>query len=398
MERAHPAASRIRQALLTQACQQLIKRNVRCRHGFTRCVMPDSVAHAILWCRPNVSNFPLSYKLSWLPRFLMPSLVSDARGFSAAGAVLMPPPERSVRLAFVGDISAVANRGLPAFDPAISDLLRSADLVIGNCESPVVERPYAPVGSWLGTRHAMTEDFLAGTLAAAGIGREKLVLSLANNHALDQGMAGFTETVTALDRLGIRSIGRAGSPVERLGVGPLAIGLAASTLWRNGSEADFTGRVSMAGDPTAWAVEPENVDLLCVLPHWDWEFRHFPRAETRALAKRMATHGAGLVVGGHAHVVQPVGRIGKTVCAYGLGDFLGTAFARQPWPGRIGGILTVDVSADAETRGALAAYGMHFFFRLRDGRRERLVPVEALEGAMREKVASRLAAIFGEKP
>ncbi|TIU44539.1 MAG: metallophosphatase, partial [Mesorhizobium sp.] len=89
---------------------------------------------------------------------------------------------------------------------------------------------------------------------------------------------------------------------------------------------------------------------------WDWEFRHFPRAGTRALARRLAGHGVGLIAGHHAHVVQPVQRIGEAIVAYGLGDFLGTAFARQPWPGRIGGIFIVDVSAEAQTRGRVAAY------------------------------------------
>ncbi|TIN40540.1 MAG: CapA family protein [Mesorhizobium sp.] len=342
-----------------------------------------------------MSNYPLSYKLSWLPRFLKPSLSGDRQGFApAAGIMIEPPPARTVRLAFVGDISAVANRSAPQCDPAIATLLGSADLVIGNCESPVVERPSAAMGTKLGTRHAMTERFLAEALAAVGISRDKLVLSLANNHALDQGVEGFDETVAALERLGIRSIGTAAGPVESLAVGPLTIGFAAFTLWRNAGAAAFAGRVSVQGEPARWP-RGAAVDLTCAVPHWDWEFRHFPQAETRALARRLAAQGVGLIAGHHAHVVQPVERIGKALVAYGLGDFLGTALARQPWPGRIGGILTVDISADAGTRGAIAAYRLHPFMRLRAGDHERLVPVEALEGALRQKVTARFVAVFG---
>ena len=196
-------------------------------------------------CRLRVSNYPLSYKLSWLPRFLKPSLSGDRQGFApAAGTMIEPPPARTVRLAFVGDISAVANRSAPQCDPAIATLLASADLVVGNCESPVVERPSAAMGTKLGTHHAMTERFLAEALAAVGISRDKLVLSLANNHVLDQGVEGFDETVAALERLGIRSIGTAAAgPVECLAVGPLTIGFAAFTLWRNAGAAVFAGRV-----------------------------------------------------------------------------------------------------------------------------------------------------------
>lgn len=339
-----------------------------------------------------MSNYPLSYKLSWLPRFLKPSLGGDGNGFAPmAGTLMEPPPGKTVRLAFIGDISAVANSRAPDCDPAIKELLGTADLVIGNCESPVVDRPSAVLGTKLGTHHAMSERFLAEALAAAGLAREKLVLSLANNHVLDQGVAGFEETVAALKRLGIRTIGLAADgPVQPVKVGPLDVGFAAFTLWRNADENLFAGRVSM--NPTGW--QRDHFDLLCAVPHWDWEFRHFPRAGTRALARRLAGQGVGLIAGHHAHVVQPVERIGGTMVAYGLGDFLGTALARQPWPGRIGGIFGVDVSADAGTRGVVASYRLHPFVRLRDGDHERLVPVKGLEGRMRDKVEGRLRAIF----
>jgi poly-gamma-glutamate synthesis protein (capsule biosynthesis protein) len=357
-----------------------------------------------------MSNFPIAYKLSWLPRLLRPSLGGDAHGFApASGTLMTPPPTGTVRLAFVGDISAVANRTVPACDPELAALLRSADLVVGNCESPVVERPRSALGTWLGTRHAMTERFLADALAAVGISREKLVLSLANNHALDQGTAGFEETLAALKRLGVRVVGLADEPVAKVvlsaqaisdrGGGALTIGFAAFTQWRNVGAKKFTSRVSMADGPANWPSGAANgIGLLCAVPHWDWEFRHFPRAATRALARKLVGQGVGLIAGGHAHVVQPIERIDGTLVAYGLGDFLGTALPRQPWPERIGAIMTVEVSAEAATRGAIAAWRMHFFMRRRERGRERLVAIEAVEGRLREKAERRLAAIFGGAP
>jgi len=342
-----------------------------------------------------VSNYPLSYKLSWLPRLLRPSLAGDRNGFAAPAATLLDPqPTRTVRLAFVGDISAVANRDAPECDPEIAALLSSADLVVGNCESPIVERPSAVIGTWLGTHHAMSERFLADALATAGIARDRLVLSLANNHALDQGIAGFEETLAALSRLGIRTIGTvAGGPIQHHAAGSLTIGFAAFTLWRNTDATPFEERIPMRA--AEWPRDAvSGIDLTCAVPHWDWEFRHFPQPATRALAGRLADRGVRLIVGHHAHVVQPIERIDGSVIAYGLGDFLGTAFARLPWPARIGSIFIVDVSADAATRGMIAAYKMHFFMRLRPGSHERLMPIEALDGALKQRVAARLATIF----
>jgi poly-gamma-glutamate synthesis protein (capsule biosynthesis protein) len=341
------------------------------------------------------SNYPLSYKLTWLPRFLKPSLGGGDGAFAPpAQALLRPMPASTVRLAFVGDISAVASRGLPIFDPVLAEVLSGADLIVGNCESPVVRRVTAKVGTGLGLRHAMTRSFLEGALEAAGVEARKLVLSLANNHALDQGADGFDETVATLGEMGIRPIGTvANGALTRIKAGPLTVGFAAFTQWRNASHEMFAGRVMM--DPDGWLNEGrEGIDLLVAVPHWDREFRHFPQAETRETARRLAAQGAGLIAGHHTHVVQPVERIGDSVAAYGLGDFLGTVFVRQPWPGRIGAILIADISTESETLGKVAAYRTQFFYRLREGAREQLLPLEALAGTMKNRVDARLAAIF----
>lgn len=342
------------------------------------------------------SNYPFSYKASWPARFLKPSLRGGISAPAPVEAVLLPRPEKSVRLAFVGDISAVANRRPPVCDAELKALLASADLVVGNCESPLVARPSARFGTRLGTHHAMTRAFLAGALEATGIAPERLVLSLANNHVLDQGIAGFDETLSALSALGIATIGTS-TVVTRVVVGPLTLGLVAFTQWRNAAAPDFAGRVAMAedffADGRGGLPGAQGVDLMCAVPHWDWEFRHFPRDQTQAWARRLAELGVGLVAGHHAHVVQPMARVGGMLVAYGLGDFLGTALARQPWPGRIGAILVAEVSADAVTRGQIAGYRLVPFMRLRDGERERLVPLGKVEGRSGVRARARWAAV-----
>ncbi len=341
-----------------------------------------------------MSNFPLSYRLSWLPRLLKPSLAGDTGDFGpmeqrwlAAGP--------TARLVFLGDISAVANAEPPEIDPALREVIAAADLVVANCESPLVEHQSFPLATRLGTRHAMTSVFLDEVIVAAGIDPAKLVLSLANNHVLDQDVAGFEETVSALQKLGIRTIGTAANGlVRRVELGSLTVGFLAFTQWRNASASGFAGSVTMADDIGGWRGHAGAVDLVCAVPHWDFEFRHFPRDETRALARRLAEEGAGLIVGGHAHVVQPVERFSGTLVAYGLGDFLGTALPWSPWPLRIGAMLAVEVSTDAATRGKIAAYRIVPFLRERQGRHERLIAMDAAEGSVAESVGGRLEQIF----
>jgi poly-gamma-glutamate synthesis protein (capsule biosynthesis protein) len=247
----------------------------------------------------------------------------------------------------------------------------------------------------------MTPAFLDGVMAAAGINPAKLVLSLANNHMLDQGGAGFEETVLVLAERGIQTIGTvAAGLVQRVEVGSLTIGFLAFTQWRNASEIEFAKRVTMANGIDGWRGQAAAGDLVCAAPHWDFEFRHFPQAQTRALARRLADEGVGLIVGGHAHVVQPVERIGESFAAYGLGDFLGTAVPRAPWPLRIGAILAVEISADGEAMGQVAAYRVVPFLREPQGRHERLLALDEAEGSPAAKAKRRLADIFaqGQKP
>lgn len=340
-----------------------------------------------------MSNFPLAYKLSWLPRLLKPSLKGDRHGYMPAeGTLLSPKPGRTKKLVFLGDISAVANKSAPEIDAGLRALIASADLVVANCESPVVDKPRRPFGTTIGTRHAMTARFLSETLHAAGVQPRRLILSLANNHMLDQGVEGYAETRAALAALGIPTIGGAeDGPVRIVELDGPTIAFAAFAQWWNVSRDDFDGRVMMLDDFARHdfaALRESRADLVCVLPHWDREFRHFPQHETRQLAGKLAGTGAGLIVGGHAHVLQPAERIGETLVAYGLGDLLSTALPNQPWPTRIGAVLVVEISADPSTRGRIAGYRFAPFFRKRIGERERLVP------ATDERVRRRFAAIF----
>ncbi|WP_195163092.1 CapA family protein [Mesorhizobium sp. NBSH29] len=328
-------------------------------------------------------------------------MAGDASGFAPPTAQwLGTPPNKSVRLVFIGDISAVAGPVPPEIDETLRDILASGDLVVGNCESPVVARPHAPVATRLGTRHAMKGAYLDGALAAMGVAPDRLVLSLANNHMLDQGVEGFEETLHALAVRGINHIGTKHRPGAVLPIRGVQVGLLAFTQWRNAAAKTFDSLISTGAALAARDWEPlrtMNADIRCVIPHWDWEFRHFPRPETRLLAATIAAAGANLIAGHHAHVLQPVERVGaKTLTAYGLGDFLGTAFARQPLPARIGAIMVADISADSENAGEIFRYALIPFFRQSTVGGEQLVAVHDLPIPLQTIVFTRIARITGD--
>lgn len=310
-----------------------------------------------------------------------------------------------MRLVFLGDLSAVASSQAPLIERPLREKIASAHLVIANCESPIVERPLKPFGTRIGTRHAMTRQFVADTLGAADIDPRKLVMSLANNHALDQGPEGFAETRQALADLGIQTIGEAADrPVKLLRAGPMTIAFSAFTRWRNASAKDFESRVvtEEAFEQAGWKeLEQAEADFACAVPHWDFEFRHFPHAATRAMARRLAEAGVELVVGGHAHVVQPAERIGDTLVAYGLGDFLGTAWPHSPWPLRLGAMLAVDIVPSGPLRGrrggSLVAYELIPFARVKEGKRERLMTLQTARGRFGREIQTRWNAVLDHR-
>ena len=64
------------------------------------------------------------------------------------------------------------------------------------------------------------------------------------------------------------------------------------------------------------------VDTLIVFLHWGTELTFCASGEQGDLAKALLDAGADIVVGSHAHRVFGAGRVGDSLVAYGLGNFV----------------------------------------------------------------------------
>ena len=311
-----------------------------------------------------------------------------------AAALMKTPPAEFVRLVFLGDLSAVNRRGAPILHPAITGILQSADLVIANCDSPVVRRPRVPVRSWLGQRRHMDAGALLGVIAAMGIEPERLVLSVANDNALDQEAGGFEETLETLASLQIRVAGAARRGlIQRFAAGSLSVGLVAFSEWRSGSRRRFRKRILMTEDlpETAWrGEEGRGPDILCAFPHWGRHDTLHAGPRTQNRATRLATQGVQIVAGHHQGRLQPLERVGDALVAYGLGIFHGPV-QRRDVAQSVGAMLVADVSTVSWERGKLAAYEMFPFARLAEGNHERIVPIDALPESLRQEAAATYA-------
>jgi poly-gamma-glutamate capsule biosynthesis protein CapA/YwtB (metallophosphatase superfamily) len=249
-------------------------------------------------------------------------------GTSAPVAVTVRP----LRLASVGDINlgdapgaAIAANGPRYPWTSVGRTLRRADIAFGNLECAVSERgePFPKQFTFRGTPAA-----LRGLRRHSGID----VLNLANNHVGDFGREATIDTVSAVERLGMRAVGagsdlrRALAPqvVERLGLRVAFVGFSSIAPLEFAAADNAPGTAWASPGAVAQAVRAarRRADVVVATFHWGIEKATFETAEQRALAQVAAAAGAQLVIGAHPHVLQPLRREGAAVVAYSLGNFV----------------------------------------------------------------------------
>jgi poly-gamma-glutamate capsule biosynthesis protein CapA/YwtB (metallophosphatase superfamily) len=205
-------------------------------------------------------------------------------------------------------------------------LIRSADLAICHLEVPLAP----PGGPHLGYPLFYAPRQIAEALASQGYD----TCSTASNHALDHGVRGVASTLAALDAAGIRHAGTARSAGEAaqptiLDVGGIRVAQLSYTYGFNGlgrprgqrwiANAIDDGRIGA----DAAAARRAGADVVIASLHWGTELRHVPSTAQLSLARRLlASPDIDLIIGHHAHVVQPLEKIGDKWVAYGLGNLV----------------------------------------------------------------------------
>lgn len=213
----------------------------------------------------------------------------------------------------------------------VSDQLQEADLAIGNLESAL--------GSGGGPEHKgytfQAPPQAAPALASAGFD----LLSLANNHAMDFGPQQLLEAITTLHENGIATVG-AGRDIaaahQPYWVDQDGLTLAFLSFvdvpqeFRGFDTRSWTAGEGAPGiawaDPQEMQVEIEHAkqhaDLVIVLLHSGYEYVPNPSQPQIRAARAAIQAGADLVLGHHAHILQPVEFHPRGVIVYGLGNFV----------------------------------------------------------------------------
>jgi poly-gamma-glutamate capsule biosynthesis protein CapA/YwtB (metallophosphatase superfamily) len=259
------------------------------------------------------------------PRRSAAAQTPTPRGFTllASGDVL---PHRSVqeRAKAYGARSGHPYDFRPMFAP-IRPLVSAADLAVCHLEAPL-----SPSGRHLsGYPRFNAPPQLAAAIRAAGYD----ACSVASNHAMDQGIGGVKGTLAVLDKVGLRHAGTARSPLEArprlLTVRRVRVAVLSYTYGLNGFRLP-RGRPWLVNllQPEriladARAARRAGTQFTMVFLHWGQEYRSAPTPAQRSLARRLlADPSVDLLVGHHAHVVQPIQRIHGKWVAFGLGNSL----------------------------------------------------------------------------
>jgi poly-gamma-glutamate synthesis protein (capsule biosynthesis protein) len=247
------------------------------------------------------------------------------------------PVGASITIDFVGDISLarqVVDRmqaGGAGYPYALIAPLMDADAGFANLEGALTERG-AP---WPKGYNFRTPPRFASGLLPANFG----VVTLANNHAMDYGAVGLTDTIDALDAAGVRHAGagvnalQAHIPaiVEKNGLRVAFLAYVATPdegggfsirAWEAGASTPGLALGTPAGIAADVAAARRIADFVVVAVHAGDEYRATPNATQRALAQAAMDAGADAYIGAHAHVVQPVEQRGRQLIAWGLGNFI----------------------------------------------------------------------------
>ena len=252
-------------------------------------------------------------------------------------------PTRQITMAFSGDMiphgavtrQAQANAGGQGFDyrPMLSHvapIIERADLAICHLESPLS----ATSTNLSGYPQFNAPRELAEGVAAIGYDG----CSLASNHSYDRREAGVIATLDVMDETGLGSAGMARSDEEAASphiylVYGVAVAHLSFTYSLNGFQLP-TGKGYLVDliDPDlieqrASDARAAGAHIVVVSMHWGDEYRSTPSRYQDDLANRLMAHrDIDLIVGHHAHVVQPIERRGPVgnagVVIFGLGNFL----------------------------------------------------------------------------
>ena len=175
--------------------------------------------------------------------------------------------------------------------------------------------------------------------------------STASNHSVDKGQHGIGTTIRALREAGVPHAGTSRSEKESrriliLSVRGLRIAILAYTYGTNGLPLPYPWSVNLISTSQivsdARRARRRGADFIVANLHWGTEYAHEPNQLQRDLARYLLRHRVvDVIVGQHAHVVQPIRRVARRFVVYGEGNLISNQTAACCPPESQDGLIAV---------------------------------------------------------
>ncbi len=263
-------------------------------------------------------------------------------GAAAAGADARQAAPRSFTIAAAGDIiphdMLVAHARVPGggwdftdMEALIRPWIADADLAICHFEGTMSETDTGIQGypRFVGPRE------MADAIRSAGWDG----CSTASNHAMDGGWSGVVQTLDVFDQVGLGHAGTARDPDERkptfYDVNGVLVAHISYTYDTNGipRPADRPWAVNVI-DPAQIVADAHwartlGAKFVIVSLHWGEQYQVAPTSfQQQVAAAVLASPDVDIIIGHHAHVVQPIDMINGKYVVYGMGNHLSNQFTR----------------------------------------------------------------------
>lgn len=279
--------------------------------------------------------------------------------------------EESIKISFVGDLILLKEMVENGYKEDISDhdfsemfsivknYWKENDFNIGVFEGPVAGEEKGFSSSNYGDGFRLFLNFpkaFSMNVKEAGID----VVTLANNHLLDQGIEGYLNTLQTLDEIGLPHIGAYRSEEDKnnekkiFTIKGKRIALLAYTYGSNYCSDDYffdakhTHITNIIASPDSnyykqslesvakdfASIKTQDPDTIIVLPHMGTQFKHYPDYFQKTWVNNFVELGADVILSDHPHATQPVEWIDnqkhhkKTLVVNSPGNFINsfTAF------------------------------------------------------------------------
>lgn len=206
----------------------------------------------------------------------------------------------------------------------VAHVWRNADITFGNLECVISDE--SPQKG-LRRREFLASSFYVKGLKDAGFD----VLSVSNNHILQHGEEAFRNTISSLEKNGIKPIGHIPANMKEQEVvniicNDIKIGFLSYSLAKDEHNPTVSAYALYYRHEEKIIEEVDKVrdtcDVLVVSLHWGEEYMPFPAGKQIDLAHKLVNSGVDVIIGHHPHVLQGIELYkGKTI-AYSLGNFV----------------------------------------------------------------------------